>query len=266
MITRNTIGSSSLPVTQQPSSRLWVAALSGLVGLGGGCGGSPTAQSDPDGAAPDAPAATDKVISEVEGNHTFAELTAMCDQRGGYTQITAACAGMNSCAGFSYGDWDPGVLTEHSCNAVNGCNGISCVVLPADSGKQPMDILSAPEVKGEPPPCGNCHADHSGDKPDYTTFKVWVLPDSTRSLANWLDVPASAQARTIAFGKFGQYADGTSYRHMDGYHKLYSRAEIERLVAHIRTQSKISIETIKIADPLSAAFQPASRTRSRRPR
>jgi len=245
---------------------LWAAALSGLVGLGANCGGSPTAQTDPDGAAPDAAAATDKVISEVEGNHSFAELTAMCDARGGYTQITASCAGMNSCAGFSYGDWDPGVLTEHSCNAANGCNGISCVVLPPDSGKQPMDILSAPEVKGQLPPCGNCHADWSGDTPDYTTFKVWVLPDSTRTLANWLDVPASTQARTIAFGKSGQYADGAAYRHMEGYHKLYSRAEIERLVVHIRTQAKIRIERIKIADAPKAAFQAATRVRNRRGR
>lgn len=266
MTTTTNPNSASLPITKNPSSRLWAAALSGLVGLSGGCGGSPTAQVDPDGAAPDAPTAMDKVISEIEGYHTFAELTAMCDQRGGYTQVTASCAGMNSCAGFSYGDWDPGVLTEHSCNAANGCNGMSCVVLPPDAGKQPMDILSAPEVEGQPPPCGNCHADWSGDTPDYTTFKVWVLPDSTRTLANWLDVPASAQARTIAFGKVGQYADGSAYRHMEGYHKLYSRAEIERLVLHVRTQAKIAIEKIKVADAPKPALQRATRMPSRRGR
>lgn len=251
----------------QPSRRLWAAALSGLVGLGTGCSSGPQAQPDPQPDAPsgDAPAKTDKIISEVEGYHTYAELTAMCDERGGYTQVTAACAGMNSCAGFSYGDWDPGVLTEHSCNAVNGCNGISCVVLPPDSGKQPLDILGAPEVEGQLPPCSNCHADHDGDAPDFTTFKVWVLPGSNRTVSNWLDTPASTQARIVAFGKVGQYEDGTSYRHMDGYHKLYSRAEIERLVEYIRTQAKISIETIK-TDDAKPQFQRATAMGNRRGR
>lgn len=251
----------------QPSTRLWAAALSGLLGLGGACSDTPKVQPDPVpdakpiDAAPDAPpdAPPSKVISETEGNRTFADIKAECDTRHGYVQITAACAGMNSCAGFSYGDWDPGVTTEHSCAGVNGCNGISCVVLPADTGKTALQVLGGDGVTFDeygPQTCMNCHADWSGALPDPSKFNVWVMPGSGRTAANWLDLPAEAQARTIAFGKHGVLADGTAYAPMQGYWKYYSRAEIERVVQYIRTTAatNITIKDIKISDP-PPAFQ-----------
>jgi|GEM_PF-1165739 len=255
-----------------PSSALWASALAGLLGLAGACGDDGNKiEPDPDApvvadaavdspeidAPPDAPPS--KIISETQGDHTFAELTAMCDQRGGYTQITAACAGANMCAGFSYGDWSPGVLTEHSCNAVNGCNGISCVVLPADQGRTALDILGDAPSDAEGVPqrsCMNCHADWSGAAPDPTHFKVWVPPGSTRTLANWLDRPAGEQARYIAFGSTGVYAGGQAYSHMAQYYKLYSRAEIERVVAYIRTTATVEIATVKVNDTPTARLHP----------
>ncbi|MBL0213859.1 MAG: hypothetical protein IPQ07_08250 [Myxococcales bacterium] len=255
----------------QPSSALWAAALTGLLGLGGvACsdGKSPVVpdptpdaavDAKPIDAPPDAFETPSKVISETEGNRTFADIKAECDTRHGYVQITAACSGSNSCAGFSYGDWDPGVTTEHSCAAVNGCNGISCVVLPPDTGKTALQVLSGEGVTFDtygPQTCMNCHADWSGAQPDPTKFHVWVLPGSGRTAANWLDNPAEAQARTIAFGKHGLLADGTAYTSMQGYWKFYSRAEIERTVQYIRTTaaSNIAIKNIKISDP-PPAFQ-----------
>lgn len=245
-----------------PSSGLLAAALAGLLGACGG--GADTADARPiaDAASPDAPAIPDagvpdatpdagsKIISETEGNRTFADLTAECETRGGYTQVTAACAGVNSCAGFSYGDWDPGVLTEHSCAGVNGCNGISCIVLPADGGKTPEQVLAAELPAGGSQSCANCHAKWDQNGPDTTYFKVWVQPGSGRTLDNWLDRSAAAQARIVAFGKHGELPDGTAYAHMAPYYKLFSRAEIERTVAYIRAlpADKLILSTIKYAD------------------
>lgn len=252
----------------RPSTALMSAALSGLLGLGGAaCGGDHHHDPDPD-QRPDAsvmlpvdaapadaaePDANDsKIISETPGNKTFAELTAECDTRGGYVQIHASCAGTNSCAGFSYGDWSPGVLSEHTCAGVNGCNGLSCVVLPADQGRTAQEILAEQLPETGPRPCSNCHAEWNDDGPDFTKFKVYLLPGSGRTAQNWLDLPAEAQARTIAFGKRGLLDDGTAYSNMVGYHQLLSRAEIERVVDYLRTSTEVEIvfKDIKIADPV----------------
>ncbi len=203
----------------------------GTAGSGGTGGGEPT-----------------KIISETEGNKTFAELKAECDKRGGFTQVHAACAGVNGCAGFSYGDWDPGVLTEHSCAGVNGCNGISCVVLPEDSGKTGKQVYEEPLPETGPRSCSNCHAVWNDDGPDMKKFKLYLLPGSPRNASNWLDFPAGAQARIIAFGKHGLFDDGSAYSNMAAYHKLYSKAEIERAVEHIRTNLEVVPATIKTMD------------------
>lgn len=257
-----------------PSSVLLAAAMMGL--LGGACDRSPP-QSEPDppscpsagtggaagqpstggstsssstgtGAVAGSGGEPTKVISEVEGNKTFAEVKTECDKRGGYTQVSAACAGVNSCAGFSYGDWDPGVTMEHSCAGVNGCNGISCVVLPKDSGKSGKEIYEEVLPESGPRQCNNCHAVWNDDGPDVTKFKLYLLPGSPRNASNWLDFPAASQARIVAFGKKGQLDDGTSYSNMSAYHTLYSRAEIERVVEYIRTKLEIVPTTIKVAD------------------
>lgn len=249
---------------EAPSRSLWTAALAGLMGITG-CGDDPKVEPDPtpdasspdaatpDAPAPDAPGPMTKIISETPGEHTFAELTAMCDARGGYTEIYAACSGSNSCAGFSYGDWGAGaVLIEHSCAAVSGCNGMGCVVLPHDSGKTALDILGAelPDTEGVAQrSCNYCHATWNEDGTfDATHFKVKVPPGSTRTTANWLDKPAAAQARILAFGAHGQYENGVQFGHMAGYRTMYSRAEIERVVDYIRTTATISVEEIKTAD------------------
>jgi hypothetical protein len=264
------VTTSPLAIAREPSHRLWAAALTGLLGMTGGC--SSKSPADPDPELPDAapvqdempdaaPEVPSKIISETEGTRTFASLEAECDSRGGYIQIQAACAGVNSCAGFSYGDWDPGVLTEHSCAGVNGCNGLSCVVLPADSGKSGMDILAAQLPETGSRSCSNCHASWSDTGPDFTKFKVWVLPGSGRTLENWKDLSAKEQARTIAFGKHGLLADGTAYSPMAPYYKLFSRAEIERVVEHIRNNATILIEQVKVADATTGSLHGVRRGR-----
>lgn len=264
-------------VLKAPSSLLLAAAMMGL--LGGGCdGGAKEPEPDPQtcdttttsgtggattgttggnggtagggngGTAGGGGSGGPTIISEVEVQKTFAELKADCDARGGFTQVHAACAGVNGCAGFSYGDWNPGVLSEHTCAGVNGCNGMSCVVLPEDSGKTGKQVYEDALPETGPRSCTNCHAVWSEDGPDMTKFKLYLLPGSPRDATNWLDYPAAAQARIVAFGKHGLLDDGSAYSNMAAYHKLYSRAEIERAVEYVRSSLEVVPVTIKIAD------------------
>jgi hypothetical protein len=162
--------------------------------------------------------------------YTFAQLKTRCEERGGYMQIHATCGGVNSCKGFSYGDWGPDehAYTEHSCSGANYCKGFSCVVLPVDGGKTGQEVYSASCGNG-----GGCH----GSDDNLKTFKVFVLPGSTRNAQNWLDLSAKTQEAITAFGKVAVSPEGVSLANMAGYHEKYSRKEIERVVAFIRTLS-----------------------------
>jgi len=245
----------------QPSARVWAAAMAGLLGVGA-CGENKSPiEPDPDAPIvippdtlpPDSGVAS-KIISETNVVKTFAELTAMCDARGGYIEIHSACSGSNTCAGFSYGDFgSEAVLMEHTCNAVSSCNGLGCVVLPPDGGKTGLQILEAalPDTEGvHTRSCNYCHAKFApdGSSFDATTFIVKLTPGSTRTLANWLDRTADEQARLIAFGHHAVF-NNSQYAAMGGYYKMYSRAEIERVVQYIRNDATIEFSTIKFGDP-----------------
>jgi hypothetical protein len=195
----------------------------------------------------------EKTTSADQKEYTFAQLTKQCDDRGGYAQIHAACGGQNTCKGFSYGDWGPGAatLTEHSCTGVNGCAGLSCVVLPEDkrADKKGAELYDLKYGDTDPSACSNCHADHTNeDKPDLTKFMVYVMPGSTRTTANWLDRKAAEQERLVAFGVHYTDAAGRAIQNMAPYSSVLSRKEIERLIAHIRTLTPV-IKTIKVSDP-----------------
>jgi mono/diheme cytochrome c family protein len=139
-------------------------------------------------------------------------------------------------------------------------------VLPPDTGKSALDILGAelPDTEGvHQRSCNYCHAAFSETGADPTVFKLRLPPGSTRTLANWLDTPPEVQARIIAFGSHGVYTPGVAYSNMAGYYKMYSRAEIERVVQYIRTQATIQIETIKLND---ASNKPVKRRLPRPPK
>jgi len=190
------------------------------------------------------------VTKEVPGQRTLASLEKDCDKLGGMIQVHAACAGSNSCKGFSYGDWGDGsTLTEHTCAGLNGCNGVSCVVLPKDSGKTGEEVYTGELPPAGPSSCTNCHAvwneTDAGYEADATKFKLWVLPGSARNETNWLDLSVEAQEGIVAFGKTSTLEDGSPIISMMGYHKLYSRAEIKRVVEYIRTLTPVVSEIVK---------------------
>lgn len=201
--------------------------------------------------------AEEKTTSADQKEYTFAALTKMCDERGGYTEIHAACGGQNTCKGFSYGDWGPGaaVLTEHTCTGVNGCLGLSCVE-GLEKGKfedkSGADIYAAEFEETQPNHCMGCHAesldpnDHS--KKDLGTFYVWVQPGSTRTKDNWLELSAAEQERKVFFGAHFTDGHGRQVQNMAAYKATLSRKEIEKVVAHIRTLKPI-IKEMKVVDP-----------------
>jgi len=214
-------------------------------GAGQDAGAGDAGGLDAGDAAVCAPQAPEKLGEEKVGDISFANLKADCDKRGGYMQVHAGCSGSNDCAGFSYGDWNPGELMEHTCAQASGCTGASCVVLPKDTGKTPEQILfDTDELPfGGSQPCWFCHSESEKQadgtyKRDKTLFKVWVPAGSTRTETNWLDLSAAQQEQIVAFGaitRMGPPGQEVTVRSMREYHKLYSRAEIERVVKHLRT-------------------------------
>lgn len=191
-----------------------------------------------------------EVTSQESKQYTFAELTQMCDDRGGYVQIHASCGSVNSCAGFSYGDWGEGaVLAEHTCAGANGCKGLSCIDLPDDAMRSADDIMAATYDEGGPGSCADCHTvnDDNGD-PDPSKFKLFLLPGSARTVDNWLDLPAATQSRIVAFGSYGVDDESKAYAHMAAYKSVLSRAEIERVVDYIRTLEPV-VAVVKTKDP-----------------
>ena len=195
----------------------------------------------------------DKEISTEEKQYTFAKLTELCDEREGYTQIHGACGSVNSCQGFSYGDWgEDAVLTEHSCAGANGCTGLSCVVpVPEDTDRTGKEVWEAEFEEPGPGTCSGCHGGYYEDGKwvhDETYFAVMVLPGSTRTAENWLERSAAEQERVVAFGANYVLPGGPAMTTMSPYHRFLSRGEIERVVAHIRTLTPHVVE-MKTQDP-----------------
>ncbi len=186
------------------------AAVAGLLGAGVGCGSD-------DQAAPDGP----KVLSVVINNEmTVEKFTSECDARGGLVQTHAACAGNNSCKGMSFNKFSH-QLIEHTCKAMNTCGGMSCVVLPADTGRTGAEVFSTS--------CQGCHG--SGK----FTYYVPQGTDLIAAAQNFLQQPEAQLVNTVAFGSDGINSNGTSYANMPGFHEKYSRAEIERVVTYVRS-------------------------------
>ncbi len=262
---------------QRPSSVLTAAALCGLFALGsvaacsddtengvapgpsggatgqpvagGGAGGNGSAP-EPGGAGGDSgarPDVYDEVISEGEPISND-EFKALCDQRDGWTYLTAACAGSALCKGLSLmGD----VLTDHSCKGINSCMGISCVVLPKDSG------LSGEEIYRDGP-CAGCHGNWEDyENPNLGVYTVWhgwdVSPDAATK--RFQESSDQRLISILAFGTQGQYPDGTPFSNMPAYYQKYSLAELRRAIDYVKT---LPVETLAYEVPGAEEYEEPS--------
>jgi hypothetical protein len=249
--------SSALPSNQPPRGRLLNAALTGLVGAGalacGGNDGEPDPCVEVDAGTPEHDAGAADVGADTGddgGYHTtstelgprsYEELAELCRTRGGYLQVHGGCSGVNACAGFSYGDWgDEAALTEHTCAGMNGCNGLSCVYMAPDEGRTGQEVYEAALPETGPRRCATCHTPSSFDEasgeyvPDHTIFRVKVPEGSARTPQDWTTTrSADEMERMLAFGASG-FANGEATAHMASYRRIFSRAEIERVVEYLR--------------------------------
>jgi hypothetical protein len=228
---------------RRPSRTLLIGAVAGLLGLAVTANACiddgptllPVGESDglPDAGPPDATGPAAEAAYNITISTTpvaFEDFIVACKERGGFVQTTAACAGNNACKGFSYIEPD---LTEHSCKGMNNCGpGMSCVVLPKDSG------LTGKEVYEQEEACAaTCHAQF---EPVYdpSVYTLYVRPDTLTlddALDRFLTGSNERLYATVAFGVHGISDNGVAYANMPPWHKKFSRAEIERVVAYIRT-------------------------------
>lgn len=156
----------------------------------------------------------------------------------GVVQLHAACAGSNYCRGMSYGDWGEGaILSEHSCRAMNGCNGWSCVETGDGQGRTGQAVYDES--------CSYCHGwngplvstDEQGNEVETPQFTVMVPPgrDPAAHQAAFAAKPDEAFRSAIAFGLTGATTSGLGYSNMPAFHKRLSRAEIDAVIAYVRT-------------------------------
>jgi mono/diheme cytochrome c family protein len=123
-------------------------------------------------------------------------------------------------------------------------------VLPEEKNKDKTGAELYDMMFGETSPaaCSNCHADWTDNaNPKLDKFMVYVLEGSTRTEKNWLERSAAEQERIVAFGAHSVLADGTALTNMASYKRVLSRAEIEKVVAHLRTLTPM-IKVMKTKD------------------
>lgn len=205
---------------------LLTAALAGL--LGTGCGSK---EKEKIVEVP-APLAGTVTSTSVDKTLTLASFTTLCDARGGLVQTHASCAGANTCAGVSF-HTGSGKLSEHTCKGANGCAGMSCVELPDDRGLTGAQMLEgSPEASMDDaqPQCSFCHGEGK------TAFVLPIAPGAKAADAVTAFNAKSDEAMigAIAFGLHG-VKDKTAYANMPGFYKVFSQAEIKRLVTHLRS-------------------------------
>ncbi|HVW24659.1 MAG TPA: hypothetical protein VHC69_04785 [Polyangiaceae bacterium] len=270
----NVFDISSTNDSRSPSASnvLLAAALMGLLGAAG-CGNDPVKTSDSTGssssgagycppgkshdagaggsrtpsASDDAGATYNNQVTADAGKMRRADFQKICDSRGGYVYVNAACAGSAMCKGLSLHD---GVLWDHSCRGQNStCAGVGCVTTPADKGQGGQDIY----VNG---PCGNCHADFSQvdfsaatidySKVDYTKFAIFYNKEDIsgeEAIARFKKGPEKRTESIIAWGTQGFTSEYTPYSNMPTYYQKYSLAEIKRVADYVRTLTPFEYPT-----------------------
>jgi len=175
------------------------------------------------------------VIDEDAADMTMDEFRTLCEERGGYTYVNAACATSSMCRGLSLHD---GTIWDHSCRGQNSsCSGVGCLDMPEDKGIEGQELFEASA-------CGDCHADWSAttdwDNPivDYKRYAVFFDPkviSEKDAMARFADSTDKRLESIIVWGVNGFHEDRTPYSNMPTYYQKYSLAEIRRVAAYIRT-------------------------------
>lgn len=169
-----------------------------------------------------------RAIREIhDASLTVASFKQMCETRGGLTQTHASCGGTNSCRGLIYNTWAGDTIVEHTCRGFNSCLGISCVDMPADSGKSGQDVYDEN--------CASCHAHSEVEGEAGTFYAVFTHPGVTDedALAAFMAKSDATLVNNVAFGSIGYYPDGTPYSNMPAYHDDISLAETRRVVEYL---------------------------------
>lgn len=218
MNSKDPVSHPALSQTRQPSATLVSAALVGLLGMT-----SCSSSSSDDNAAAATPTVTSKTKDETM---TLAKFSEDCDTRKGLLQTHAACSGNNACKGISFNKFSK-TIVEHTCKGTNTCGGVSCVEPAADQGLTGEAVYKAS--------CADCHSSMEGG--DESTFKLFVKKggDLAAAEAAFTTKDAAIQVSYVAFGINGtDTSTGDSFANMPGFHSKYSRAEIEKVVEHVR--------------------------------
>ncbi|WP_437997560.1 c-type cytochrome [Sorangium sp. So ce185] len=193
--------------------------------------------------------AIDVMDEDGDGQISLEEFAAACAEsamlsgtaRPGLVQVHASCAGTNSCRGMVYQTWNE--LYEHACRAMNSCKGWSCVETAEDQDRD------GPAAFGDGG-CTHCHSGPAG------TFGVKVPPgeDVEAFVAGFWERRSDTYLQSIiAFGIDGVVAaEGIAYSNMPGAYHLLSRAEIDTLIAYLRTLTPEGhpFEQLPTAEPI----------------
>ncbi|WP_437982243.1 MopE-related protein [Sorangium sp. So ce117] len=200
------------------------------------------------GPEPDLVDAIDLMDEDGDGQISLAEFAAACAKsasltgpaRPGVVQINSSCSHSNSCRGMVYQSWNE--LYEHTCRAMNGCSGWSCVETAEDQDRDGPAAFKAAT-------CDHCHSGSAG------SFGVKVRPteDMATYVAEFWERRSDLYLQSIiAFGIDGVHPEGYAYSNMPGAYHLLSLAEIDRLIAYLRTLTPEgkSFDPLAPADPI----------------
>ncbi len=144
--------------------------------------------------------------------------------RPGVVQVHASCPATTAAA--VYQSWNE--LYEHTCRAVNGCEGWSCVETAGGPGsRRPRGVQGRDK-------CDHCHSAATGK------FSVKVPPGEDRERLPRRLLGSDAPIHTCkliigVFGIDGATPEGTAYANMPGSYHLLARSEMGRLIAYLRT-------------------------------